>query len=179
MPLTSTQLYVKGVLDGLIVQDGIPPLEAFVQPPVLDTLDGPKAYIWGGRMSGHRQTMPRINTPQADLIGRSGFKKLAWTVDVFLSYEMNPDQPAVDADQDFPMIIDAILWQTWATPMPIFIDPTGNPTKEPIEGVEYSQILAIGEDFELEYPPERVPSTLRMLYYTARIGLDIYEAVQA
>jgi len=181
MPLNSVQQYVRNILDGLIIQDGIAALEAYVQPPVLDTLDCPKAYIWGGRMNGKRQTMPRINTPQADLIGHSGFKKINWSVDVFLSYEMNPDVPAVDLDQDFPIIIDAILWRTWTTPMPIFIDPQGNQATQAqlIEGVEYSQILAIGEDFELEYPPERVPSTLRMLYYTARIGLEIYEAVQA
>jgi hypothetical protein len=70
-----------------------------------------------------------------------------------------------------PLIIDAIMNKTWTTEMPLFIT-------DPTTGVR-SQILAIGEDFELEYPPERTPSTLRMLYYVARLGLDVYEAVQA
>lgn len=181
MPLNSVQQYVKGLLDGLVVQDGIPALEAYVTPPVVDSLDAPKAYVWGGRMRGRRQTMPRVGTPAAIAAGHSGFKRLDWTVDVYLVYEMNPDQPATDVDQDFPLIIDAVLAQTWTTAMPIFIDAQGNPTAQSamVAGQTYSQILAIGEDFELEYPPERTPSTLRMLYYTARLGLDIYEAVQA
>jgi hypothetical protein len=172
---------VKGILDGLVFTDGIAALEAFVQPPVLDTLDGPKAYVWGGHMSAHRQSMPRINTPQAQLIGRSGFKRLDWNVDVYLSYEMNPDVPATDLDQDFPLILDTTMSTLWTTPMPVFIDPQGTVTDETgfADGVQYTQILSIGEEFDLEYPPERVPATMRMLYYTARFGLNIYEAVQA
>lgn len=42
-----------------------------------------------------------------------------------------------------------------------------------------TQLVAIGEEFELEYPPEKVPATLRMLYYTARFGFTLYEAPQA
>jgi hypothetical protein len=171
MPLNSIQQYVKGLLDGLVFQDGIAALQAYVQPPVLDTLDAPKAYIWGGRMRGRRQTMPRVGTPAAINSGQSGFKRLDWTVDVYLSYEMNPDVPATTLDQDFPLIIDAVLTKTWTTVMPTFITDS-------VTGV-ISQVLAIGEDFELEYPPERMPSTLQMIYYTARLGLDIYEAVQA
>lgn len=182
MPLNSIQLYVKGLLDGLVVlPNGIKPLEAFIQPPVLDTLDGPKAYVWGGRLHGQRQTAPRIGTPAANLIGHSGYKRLNWTVDVFISYEMNPDVPQVDLDQDFPLILDAVMQKTWITEMPIFIDPLGIPTAQAdlLPNVQYSQVLAIGEDFDLEYPPERVPATMRMLYYTARLGLEVYEAVQA
>ncbi len=179
MPLNSVQLYVKGLIDGLVVQDGIGAIEAFVQPPVLDTLDAPKAYVWGARMRGRRQTMPRIATPAAINAGRSGYKRLDWTVDVYLAYEMNPDVPATTMDQDFPMIIDAVFTQMWTTTMPVFIDPNGVPTTTPLSNVVYTQILAVGEDFELEYPPERAPATMRMVYYTARLGFDIYEAVQA
>lgn len=179
MPLTSVQLYVKGLIDGLVVQDGIAPIQAFITPPSVDNLDGPKAYVWGGRMNGRRQTMPRVGTPAAIAAGHAGFKRLDWVIDVFLNYEMNPDTPATTLDKDFPLIIDAVLEQVWTTTMPIFIDPDGIPTVEPVAGVTYTQILAIGEDFDLEYPPERAPRTLQMLYYSARIGLNVYEAVQA
>lgn len=171
IPLNSVQTYVKGLLDGLVIQDGIPALKAYITPPVLDTLDGPRAYVWGGRMRGRRQSAPRVGTPAALNSGQSGFKRLDWTVDVYLNYEMNPDVPAATLDADFPLIIDAVLTKTWTTTMPLFIT-------DPITGVQ-SQILQIGEEFDLEYPPEKAPSTLRMLYYTCRIGLDIYEAVQA
>jgi len=179
MPLNSVQHYVQGLLDGLVIQDGIPPLKAYITPPTVDTLDGPRAYVWGGRMRGRRQSGSRVGTPASINSGQSGYKRLDWTVDVFLSYEMNPDVPATDLDSDFPLIIDAVMARTWTTAMPIFIDPLGVPAPNPVGGVAYSQILAIGEDFDLEYPPERAPNTLRMLYYTARLGLEIYEAVQA
>lgn len=168
MPLNSVQQYVKGLLDGLVVEDGIPALEAYVQPPVLEDLNGPRAYVWGNRLSGKRQTMPRINYQTVDQ-STAGYKWLDWTVDVYLSYLTNPDD--VNVDQEFPLIVDAVMWKLWTTEMPIVIqDPTTS---------LYSQILAIGEEWELEYPPERAPSTMRMLYYTCRLGLRVYEAVQA
>lgn len=134
-------------------------LEAYITPPTVDELDNPKAYVWGGRLRGTRQSMPR----------GQGFKRLNWNVDVWLTYETNPDSPTVD--QEFPLIVDAVMNKVWTTPLndTFITDPT--------TGVR-SQILAIGEDFDFEYPPERVPATLRMLYYTARLGLNVYEAIQ-
>lgn len=160
MPLNSVQLFVQGLLDGLAIPGSTQMLEAYVTPPTVDELDNPKAYVWGGRLRGTRQSMPR----------GQGFKKLNWNVDVWLTYETNPDSPTVD--QEFPLIVDAVMNKVWTTPLndTFITDPT--------TGVR-SQILAIGEDFDFEYPPERVPATLRMLYYTARLGLNVYEAIQA
>jgi len=159
MPLNSVQTYVRGLLDGLQIPGAGASLEAYITPPVVDDLDHPKAYVLGGRLRGRRQTAPR----------GPGFKYLAWVVDIYITYETVPDSPTVD--QEMALIIDAIMNKTWTTTMPLFI-------QDEVTGVR-SQILAIGEDFELEYPPERTPATLRMLYYAARLGLDIYEAVQA
>lgn len=159
MPLNSVQEYVKGLLDGLTIPGGGASLEAYITPPVVEDIDQPKAYVLGGRLRGRRQTAPR----------GPGFKYLAWVVDVYITYETVPDSPTVD--QEMALIIDAIMAKTWTTTMPLFITDS-------VTGVK-SQILAIGEDFELEYPPERTPATLRMLYYAARLGLDVYEAVQA
>lgn len=172
IPLYSVQSYVKGLLDGLVIADAVPALKAYITPPVVDSLDGPRAHVWGGRMRGRRQTMPR----------GQAYKRLDWMIDVYLVYEMNPDQPATTIDMDFPLIIDTVMNKTWTTTMPTFIDPNGVPVTvaqaQANPSVTYSEILAIGEDFELEYEPERNPATLRMLYYTARLGLDVYEAVQ-
>lgn len=159
IPLNSIQWHVKNLLDGLVVPGTTQTLEAYITPPAVEELDNPKAYVWGARLVGKRQTMPR----------GAGFKKLTWQVDVYLSYETNPDSPTVD--QEFPLIIDLVMATLWATPMPIFIT-------DPTTGLQ-SQLLEIGEEFQLEYPPERMPATLRMLYYTARLGLTVYEAVQA
>jgi hypothetical protein len=159
VPLNSVQHFVVGLLDGLAIPGSSQTLEAYITPPTVDELDNPKAYVWGGRLRGTRQSMPR----------GQGFKRLNWSVDVWLTYETNPDSPTVD--EEFPLIVDAVMNKVWTTPLndTFITDPT--------TGVR-SQILAIGEDFDFEYPPERVPATLRMLYYTARLGLNVYEAVQ-
>lgn len=159
MPLLSVQEYVKGQLDGLIIP-GIPQaLEAYVTPPTVEDIDRPKAYIWGGRCRIQRQTMPR----------GAGFKHLGWMVDIYLAYETNPDSPTVD--QEFPAIVDAVFNKLWTTTTPLFIT-------DPLTGVQ-SQLLNVGENMEFEYPPERTPATLRMLYYSCRIGMELFEAVQA
>jgi hypothetical protein len=159
VPLLSVQTYVKGLLDGITIP-GLPtPLEAYVTPPTIEDLDGPRAYIWGSRLRIQRQTMPR----------GPGFKHLSWMIDIYLSYETNPDSPTVD--QEFPAIVDAVMNVLWTTQTPLFIT-------DPVTGVQ-SQLLNVGENFEFEYPPERTPATLRMLYYSARIGMELYEAVQA
>ena len=173
--LTSVQLYVKNIIDGLVFTDGIPALEAYVTPPSLEDLDGPRAYIWGGRMTGKRQTTPRIKPGHTIADGTSGFKHLAWVVDVYIVYESNPNISSNDTD--FPQIIDAVLTQYFTTQMPIFIDATGNTFTQPAAGL--TQILGIGENFELEYAPLHTPATLRMLYYSARLAMEVYEAVQA
>ena len=173
--LTSVQLYVKNIIDGLVVTDGIPALQAYVTPPQLEDLDGPLAYVWGGRMVGKRQTAPRILPGHTIADGTSGFKHLAWVVDIYIVYETNPN--ITSNDTDFPQIIDAVLTQYFTTQMPIFIDATGNTFTEPAAGL--TQILGIGEKFELDYAPLHTPATLRMLYYSAKLSMEVYEAVQA
>lgn len=173
--LTSVQIYVKNIIDGLVVNDGIPALEAFVTPPVLEDLSGPKAYVWGGRMQGKRQTTPRILAGHTIADGTSGFKHLAWVVDIYIVFEGNPNTDSNDTD--FPQIIDGVLAAYFTTQMPIFIDPLGNTATEPAAGL--TQILGIGENFELDYAPLHTPATLRMLYYSAKLSMEVYEAVQA
>lgn len=165
MALNAVQLYVCGLLDQLQIPGVAQPLTAYVTPPTVEDLDGPRAYVWGARMRGKRQTAPRITTTAAS----AGFKRLDWVVDVYLVYETLPDSPTVD--QEFPVLIDAVMNRTWTTPMPVYIT-------DPTTGVQ-SQVLQIGEEFDLEYPPERTPATLRTLYYTCRLGLNVYEAVQS
>ena len=159
MPLLSVQNYVKDLLDGLPIPGFTQALEAYVTPPTVEDIDSPKAYVWGGRCRGTRQTMPR----------GPGFKHLQWMIDIYLVYETNPDSPTVD--EEFPAIVDAVLNKLWTTTTPLFIT-------DPLTGRQ-SQLLNVGEEWEFEYPPERTPATLRMLYYSARIGMELYEAVQA
>ena len=163
MPLNSVQMFVANEINNLQVPTIAKPIEAFITPPTVQEIDGPKAYIWGGRNRGRRQTMPRGIAPAA------GFKRLDWTIDIYLVYETTPDDPNID--QEFPLIIDAVLAKLWTTTMPqIITDPTTG---------QVSQIQAIGEEWDLEYPPERTPATLRMIWYSSRISMNVLEIVQA
>lgn len=172
MPLSSVQQYIQKQLDGLPMPAGMPNLEAYITPPTVEDIDGPRAYVWASRMRARRQTGPRINAYATG----PGFKHLDWTIDVYLTYETTPDTETVDVD--FPSICDAVMTKLWTTTMPTFIDANGNVSPTPPAGSN-SQIVAVGEEFDFEYPPERVPATLRMLYFTARFGFNVYEAVQA
>lgn len=173
MPLTSVQLRLQNILNGLPAPGGSKALAAYITPPVVDKLDGPKAYVWGGRLAVSRQSGNRGTAPAA------GFKKLLWDADVWLVLLANPNDP--NKDIEFPQLVDAVMAQLWSSPMPRWIDALGNllpdPAGDPPPGA--SQILEIGEAFQMEFDPVHTPQSLRMLYYTAQLRLQIYEAVQA
>lgn len=168
MPLNSVEQYVAGIIQDMeIPLQGGPPLEVYITPPTYEDIDRPKAYVWGGRARGRRQTMPRT-TSGLLVDGRSGFKEIDWTVDIYLLYESTPDGPY--ASQEFPVIVDAVMTKFWTTPLNVFVT-------DPITGV-VSEIVSIGEEWDFEMMPERTVNTLRMILYTARISMTVREIVQ-
>lgn len=177
MPLNSVQLYVQSLLNGITIpspgSEASSTLECYITPPTLEDLDGPRAYIWGGRQTVRRQTMPRTqpNDPST-----AGFKYFTYTMDIYLSYLTNPND--TDLDQEFPLFVDAVLSVLWNTQIAIFIDPLGNPVAVGDQTNEDSQILAIGEQWDMDYPVVKSPATQRMLYYTCRIAMQVEESVK-
>lgn len=166
--LDSVQHYVHGLLDGLVIPvTQMPPLTAWLTPPVLEQADGPRAYVWGGSLPIDRQTAPR----------GPGFKKFPWTVDVYLAYLTTPDDGL--GAEPMPKIIDAVLRLFMTTTMPLFIDAGGNPVGPNATSSTDTQIQGIGEAPRLEYPPEKMVGPMQMLWYTALIKLDVLEVVQA
>lgn len=166
MPLNTIQTHVQGLINGLdlpgqVDGDGHPiPLVAWITPPVVEDITGPRAYVWGGTLQERRQTAPR----------GQGFKKLRWVVDTYLVAAATAADN--NLDQEFPLIVDGVMAALRAAPMPILIT-------DPTTGV-VSQLLSIGEDFELEYVPERLlAAPAGMLWYSARIGTVVEEALQA
>jgi len=172
MPLNSIQQYVKGVINGITVAGQTQPLVAYVTPPVVDNAGGPpKAYVWAGRADSLRQTTPR----------GAGFRKINWHIDIYLNYETNPNRPnvgGVAVDNQFPLIVDAVLMQLWTTTMPTFIDANGTPIGDTYQ-TGATQVHFIGENWTLDYPTERTPATLRMLWYSALLTVDVTEAIQS
>lgn len=157
MGLNAVQTHVQGLLDGLVAPGMAPDekLDCYITPPTVEALDGPKCYVWGGTGRERRRTMPRP----------IGLKALTWTIDVYLVYETSSED--TNLDQAFPLLIDAVMGALRAAPMPIWItDPTTQAR---------SQLVAIGEDFDLEYPPEMTPATQRLIYYSCRIGATVQE----
>lgn len=159
MALNAILPYLEGVFDGLTVPGGVGTLHASVTPAAIQPLDGPKAYLLPATMHGRRRTAPRV----------LGDIELEWWVDVYLDFETNPN--AANLNQQFALIVDAILYAAWGTAMPIFVtDPTTG---------RQTRIVAIGEEVELENPPVKTPATLRSLLYQALLRIQVKEWVQA
>lgn len=176
MPLSSVQQYVQKKINGITITGQTEPMIAYITPPVMDKVGGaPKAYVWGGQCSIGRATMPR----------GPGFKRLDWMIDIYLNYETNPNRPvvgSVELDQQFPLIVDAVMGALWVARMTTYIDDQGNEVTEDQVATlapNVSQILAIGEEMSIEYPPERSPATLRMLWYSMLLRCRVQEDVQA
>lgn len=160
MPLNSVQLYTKSIING-IVPPLLPnaPVQAYIAPPVPGDMGAsPQAYVWGGTFRERRQTAPR----------GQAFKRVDYQLDVWVIHAEDPSDP--NADQMFPTTVDAIMKALRETsPMPLDItDPTTG---------EISQVLMIGEDFEVEYAPVRSLADNRYVQYAVRIGVNVYEAI--
>lgn len=175
MPLLSVQNYVKGLLNNLAVP-GQPLLMDFhIAAPALQDMDGPHGYVSGAHVAAGRQTAPRIKAGGS--YNTAGYKKYPWKVEIYAVYETNADNnPTIDSE--FPAILDTLIAVLETTQMPQWIDAHGVavPGNIPIPGG--SQIDAIAESWTLDYPPERLPATLRMMWYVAMYTVDVFETVQ-
>lgn len=158
---------MQGIINGLALPDDLPALTTWITPPVLEDMDGPVSHVWGGRVRGARQTAPRTQ----------GMKKLPWIVDIYLAFEDTPDDAL--ASESFAKVIDTVLLAFFTTTMPLYIDVNGIPMGPNLVNPTDTQIQAIGESWELDYPPERLPASMQMVYYSARIGMDVLEVIQA
>jgi hypothetical protein len=175
MSVNAVQQYMLGLLDGLAVPGQGKPMDFYVTPPALQDMDGPHGYITGARVSAKRQTAPRQK--YLGSTSTAGYKTYPWKVEIYLVYETAANNNPT-ADVEFPAILDAVIDVVELTQMPQWIDSNGVPvpTNTPIPGG--SQIDAIGESWTLDFPPERTPATLRMLWYVALLTVDVLEVRQ-
>jgi hypothetical protein len=170
--LYSVQQYVRGLVDGLPVNATGQKLSAQITPPVFQKLDGPKAFVWGGRLRVDRQAGPRGKTPQ-----QSGFKSLDWEITVDVVYLTNPTSPS--SDEAFPQLLDTVMAAIWSSPVNLFIDQNGVPTGQTVNLPTATQLWNVGENFHMDYETVHTPQSQRMLYYSARLVFDVGEKVQA
>jgi hypothetical protein len=151
--------YMATILDELAIPGGGAPLRAFVTPPTQVPLTNPVCYILPSTMHGRRRTAPR---PVANM-------ELEWWVDLLLTFETKANMPTID--QQFALIVDAILYACWGTVMPIQITDAVT--------ARTTSIAAIGEEVELESNPVETPASYRMLLYKSLLRIQVKEWVQA
>lgn len=169
--LNTMQTHVATILQDLALPNQTQPLQVFIAPPVPGLLGQPQVYIWGAEWDDKRQTMPRVNnisgvSPSGQ---RSGYHKITWNMYLYVMYMTTADNP--NADQDFPLIIDAITNVLHTTPCPVDLtDPT---TGAP------STLLLIGEHIHGQMAPVQDLNNQGMVLYDAQLVCDVDELIQA
>lgn len=167
MTLNATQLYVKGLLDGLVLPIAeLGALEAHVSyPNPLDQIT-PLCFIWGAIGLEDRHTMPRA---QPGNLSSGGFKDTAYDIDLWLFHAELSDDP--NADSLFPVVIDAVRRVLRNTQMMVKLTDS-------VTG-ETSTIKKIGERIKLDYMPMKALEDQRMVQYECRLIVSVVEAIQA
>ena len=148
MGLYSVRKYVRTMLDGTTFPGlpNMPPLAAYMTPPAVEPANSAKAYVVGGRAHRSRQTAPR----------GAGFNKRPWQVDIYLAYMDTPTNQR--ANEAFDQIIDVIIGVVETQTMPVLINPQGVVLSQSQADSTCTQIQAIGEVWDLQNPPERMPA---------------------
>jgi len=151
--------YMQGLLNNLPVPGQSTNLRTVLVPGMQMPLTGPIALIIPGPAHGERRTAPR---------GLASME-IPWWIDIYLKYETNPNAEMLD--QLLPLIVDAILYACWAPKLPLQItDPTTG---------RVSNLVALGEAFEVDPQPPETPATMRTLLFSALIRIEAKEWVQA
>lgn len=167
MPLGSVQKYCRNLINGTVMPSGVPgPLEAWITPPVAEKLKAPKAYVWGGHVTSGRQSAPR----------GAGFKKRPWIIDLWLAYMDTPDNAL--ANEPFADVIDTVIDVFETAVMPVLIDRQGKVVSQDAATASCTQLQAVGESWTLDYPPEKTVVSLRQVWYSAHVGMDVLEVIQ-
>lgn len=166
MSLNSVMAVLQQALDkfqtSAMVNVDIAPIKCYIAPPqvVIDSVEGPEVYIWGGHAQIHRTTAPK--TPYPFYTG--GFKRAPWELDIWVFFV----DAATPSDTNFPTILDAIRQAIESIPFPQQLtDINSNPPN--------TQLVEIGQNLRIEYPPPHSIEDQSNLLYTAHIVCDSKE----
>jgi hypothetical protein len=151
--------YLQGVVNGIEIPGSTNTLTTYIVPPVQVPLNGPIALLLPGPAHGARRTAPR----------GAAHIEVPWWIDLLLKFETNAN--TANLDQQLALIVDAILYACWATPMPI---PITDPTTQRV-----SSVMAIGEEFEVDPQPPETPASMRSLVFSATVRIEVKEWIQA
>jgi hypothetical protein len=168
IPLNSTQLYIKGMLDGLIVPGNSLPLQAYITPEDPRDDENPAAYIWPSTGDENRQAVPRVG---ADIYNPSeaGWKTMNHQMSVWVTWFNDDGDP--NPDISFPAVIDVIMYtlRSSANPAVVYDPLTALP----------SQLIDVGERMTYHMAGVRTAADQRFLRYDAELTLSIIEELQS
>ena len=176
MPLLSTLLYVKDLIQGLAMPGGIPPLVAYVTPPAVDeaTFGEPRAYVWLPTWEESRNperggTVPRALTkPVPGANPDSGTKGVDHSIHIWVIYDEQSDDE--QADSLFPGILDAISWQLRVSTDPAIVT-------DPYDGT-ITQLVDVGESINGQITVTALAGQ-RMYRYDALMVVPVLEILQS
>jgi len=169
MPLNTVQVYLKSVLDQMVLPQGLGALDAFITPPNPRDDPEPAIYIWGSHADEARMTVPRAVHGN---LATGGDKAITHRVDCWLTwFESSED---LNVDSNFPAILDAVLAVLRNVEM---LDATQHAT-DPVTG-QLSHLLNVGENMSWEYGPVRAVADQRLLRFDAQITVEVIEVIQA
>jgi hypothetical protein len=172
MPINTTQVYVKNLLNGLAWPfTGVPALACQITPPDPNVeANIPQGYVWPSRGKENRDprrggTIPRATGPNSP----SGLKTQTHRLDVYLVWWGQDDDP--DSDTLFPGMVDWVMETLRLAPdtTPVLLDPWTN---------RESYLIDIGEDMNYELTVRAVADE-RFNRYDALITCVISEVFAA
>lgn len=156
MSVNTVQVHVKNLLNGLTIPNYQTPLITYITPPNPGKMPGPAAYVWATSGQNRRQTAPR----------GSGFRQVDWTVSIWLMAPGLANDPL--SDVKFAGLIDTVINALVTDTMPIM-------EVDPVSGLPF-QLLAIGEEFQIQQSPVHALNDQRLLLFEALIELSVKEA---
>jgi hypothetical protein len=170
MPINSTQLYIKNLLQDLQMPNGGYSLQVFITPldPNTDA-STPVLYVWPTSGDETRNPARGGTLPRAKGMGlASGFKVIEHTMDLFLVWFGDQDVP--EADTWMPGFIDCIMWVLRTSPDPVTIVDEYSGT--------VSQLMDLGENLRYHSTVEAV-SDQRYNRYDCLIMCRVAELIQS
>jgi hypothetical protein len=177
MPVNSTLLYIKGLLDGLAMPPGIANMTAYITPPAVDeAVNGePRAYIWTPEWSetraperGGSVNRALVRPVPGAANQASGVKALDHSIHIYIIYDQSNDDP--QADSLFPSILDAVSWTLRVSTDPAVVT-------DPYDGT-ITQLVDVGEMITGQMNVSALASE-RMYRYDALLVVPVTEILHS
>lgn len=167
MPLVTVQMWIKQILDGLIIPGpaGVGALEAFITPPDPRESPPPAAYIWPSNGRELRATIPRNTGPGT----ASGWKWAYPDIEVYLTWFNSQDDPHVD--NAFPSVVDAVMQALRTSPDPATVT-------DPNSGL-VCNLVGVGEHMTWQALSITTTADQRYIRYDAVVMVPFIEQFQA